>query len=136
MARSPWQICVTKPLELTNGAVLDYFHGCPTRSLGRYPQLGSSRHPGKQWTVRVRRGPAGVVASWGLARRDAEELAERLNELFNERPGLAPQATVCDLPIAQASPTGRPRLYCSAACSQGAYLARLRQGAEPRSKKT
>jgi hypothetical protein len=91
------------------------------------PELGSSRQPGKQWTVRVRRGPAGVVASWGLARRDAEALAERLNELFNDRLGLAPTCTVCGLPIAQAS-TGRPRLYCSAACSQGAYRARLRQG--------
>ncbi len=57
---------------------------------------------------------------------DAETLADRLNELFSERPRMFDRdrmCAVCKEPLAQ-PPTGRPRKYCSPACSQAAYRRR------------
>jgi hypothetical protein len=84
------------------------------------PELGSSRVPGKQHIVRIRNGERSAVATANLSKRQAEELADRLNDLFTDRPQLFSPCASCGAALLQ-PPTGRPRKYCSPACSQAAY---------------
>ena len=84
------------------------------------PELGSSRVPGKQHIVRIRNGERSVVATANLSKRQAEELADRLNDLFTDRTQLFSPCASCGAALLQ-PPTGRPRKYCSPACSQAAY---------------
>ena len=63
-----------------------------------------------------------IVAN--LSQVNAEHLAERANEFFDDRPGLARTCAVCDKPKAQPG-TGRPRMYCSDACKHVAHRDRL-----------
>lgn len=83
-------------------------------------ELGSSRSGNKPWTVHVKRDDRKPVIIAPLAPHAAIKLAEQLNELFDDRPELLRSCAVCDKPIEQPA-TGRPRFYCSAACSQAAY---------------
>ncbi len=59
------------------------------------PELGSSRVPGKQHIVRIRNGERSVVATANLSKRQAEELADRLNDLFTDRPQLFSPCASC-----------------------------------------
>jgi hypothetical protein len=89
-------------------------------------EIGSSRTPGRQWIVSLRRNDDGrrLVIVANLSQVNAEHLAERANEFFDDRPGLARTCAVCDKPIAQPG-TGRPRMYCSDACKHVAHRDRL-----------
>ena len=91
-------------------------------------ELGSSRAPGRQWVVSLRRADDGrrLVITGHLSRGNAEHMAERVNELLGGRPALPETCTVCDKPISQPR-TGRTRLYCSDACKHAAHRGRLAQ---------
>ena len=91
-------------------------------------ELGSSRTPGRQWVVSLKRNDGRrLVIAGNLSQANAEHLAERVNELLDDRPGLARSCLTCDKPIDQPT-TGRPRLYCSDACKHVAHRNRLAQG--------
>lgn len=98
-------------------------------------ELGSSRTTGKQHVVHVRNGERSLVVAGNLSRHQAEELAGRLNALFSDRPQFPPTCASCGTALLQ-PPSGRPRRYCSPACSQAAYRKRrkratLQGGPEP-----
>lgn len=85
-------------------------------------EISSSRDTRKQWNLIISRGPERIIVAT-YSRRNAEALADRLNELFTERPQLVASCEHCDMPIGVA-PTGRPRRYCSDACRQAAWKLR------------
>ena len=90
-----------------------------------YATLGSSRTPGRQWTVRLRRYDGDeLVVTGNLGQLDAEHLAEQLNCFFQPPvPGRPGGCANCGAAIAQAD-DGRPRAYCSHRCRQQAYRRR------------
>lgn len=90
-------------------------------------ELGSSRTPGRQWVVHLRAEDGRcLVITANLSQRNAEHMAERVNELLSGRPALPGTCAVCDKPISQPR-TGRQRLYCSDACKHVAHRRRLAQ---------
>lgn len=97
-----------------------------------YELGGSSTLPGR-WNLTLtkttpdpkHRGPEHatterIVLSTGLTKDQAEKLADQLNDFLTDRPTTFDTCEICDSPISQPT-TGRPRKYCSAACSQIAY---------------
>jgi hypothetical protein len=100
-------------------------------------ELGSSRTPPTQWNLTLtrttpdpeHRGPtyattARYTLTTGLTRKDAEDLADRLNEFLTGQYLREYQTCAyCNDEITQPA-TGRPRKYCSPACSQAAYRER------------
>lgn len=92
-------------------------------------ELSSSRDTRRQWNLIISRGVERIIVAT-YSRRNAETLADRLNELFTERPELLTSCEHCDMPIGVA-PTGRPRRYCSDACRQAAWKLRRRDNSYP-----
>jgi hypothetical protein len=58
----------------------------PSTPAVAHVEMGSAtsrgRHPDKAWTVRLRRGTRTIVVALGLTRRDADRLAEQINDLL------------------------------------------------------
>lgn len=93
-------------------------------SLLAHAEISSSRDTRQQWNLIISRGSERIIVAT-YSRRNAEALADRLNELFTERPELLTSCEHCDMPVGVA-PMGRPRRYCSDACRQAAWKLRHR----------